>query len=332
MTINVQSVSPSNVGILEEFRLEFREIWDRLPNKNLFFILLAAWVLMFQFLGNSTLGFINTPSLLKWMYQAYEPGVNTDDGQGKIIPFVVLGLFWWKRKEMASITLTSWSPGLFLVGFGVLLHVVGYAVQQPRISIAGFFTGIYGVMGVAWGRQWLIKSFFPYFLFIFCVPLGTLGLSVTFPLRLIVTQIVAGISHFFLAIDVVRSGTGLSDPTGRYQYEVAAACSGIRSLAAIIILAIVYGYITFRSNWKRLLLIGLAVPLAVIGNVLRMLCIIIAAEIGGQEWGNKVHEGGPMGIYSLLPYVPAILLLLMLGHWLREEKPALSSQVKTQIS
>jgi exosortase/archaeosortase family protein len=61
-----------------------------------------------------------------------------------------------------------------------------------------------------------------------------------------------------------------------------------------------------------------AVPLAVIGNTLRMLTIVIAAEIWGQEGGNYVHEGGPFGILSLLPYVAAFGGLMLLGHWLRE--------------
>jgi hypothetical protein len=49
-----------------------------------------------------------------------------------------------------------------------------------------------------------------------------------------------------------------------------------------------------------------------------MLVIIIAAEIGGQRWGEIVHDGGPFGIYSLLPYLPAFGGLLLIGHWLRE--------------
>jgi len=51
----------------------------------------------------------------------------------------------------------------------------------------------------------------------------------------------------------------------------------------------------------------------VLGNMLRLLVIIIAAEMGGQKWGDYVHEGGPLGIISLLPYVPGIIGLLWAG-------------------
>ncbi|HVV02224.1 MAG TPA: archaeosortase/exosortase family protein, partial [Verrucomicrobiae bacterium] len=155
----------SNIGILEEFQLEFQECWERLPNKGFFLILLAAWLAVFQFFGNSTLGFIKSPSLLYWMYRAYEPSDMGDDGHGYVVPFVVLGLFWWKRKELLSLPLKEWWPGLFVVGCGIILHVLGYCVQQPRISIVGLFVGIYGLTGLAWGFEWLRRSFFPFCLF-----------------------------------------------------------------------------------------------------------------------------------------------------------------------
>ena len=62
-----------------------------------------------------------------------------------------------------------------------------------------------------------------------------------------------------------------------------------------------------------------AVPLAVLGNVVRLLSIIIAAEIGGQKTGDYIHEGGPMGIISLLPYVLPILGLIGITRWFKEE-------------
>ena len=53
-----------------------------------------------------------------------------------------------------------------------------------------------------------------------------------------------------------------------------------------------------------------------------MLAIVIAAEIWGKKGGDLVHEGGPFGIISLLPYVPAFAGLLLIGHWLRPREPA----------
>ena len=213
-------------GILEEFRLEFLDCWRRLPNKGFFFILLAAWLGLFQALGNSTLGFIHSQSLLVWMWSAYHPSVSGDDGHGFVVPLLVLGILWWKRKELVSLPLRTWWPAFFLVGFGLLLHVLGYAVQQPRISIMGLFTGVCGLTGLAWGPAWLRASVFPFILFAFAVPLGTLAQPITFRLRLVVCQIVEAISHL-ISIDILRNGTNLIDPTGHYQYDVAAACSGI---------------------------------------------------------------------------------------------------------
>lgn len=306
-------------GILEEFRLEFLDCWRRLPNKGFFFILLAAWLALFQVLGNSTLGFIHSQSLLYWMWMAYHPSVSGDDGHGFVVPILVLGILWWKRKELVTLPLRTWWPAFFLVAFGLFLHVLGYAVQQPRISIMGLFVGLYGLTGLAWGPAWLRASFFPFILFAFAVPLGTLSQPITFRLRMVVCQIVEGISHL-ISIDILRNGTNLIDPTGHYQYDVAAPCSGIRSLVATLGLSLVYGVISFRTWWKRGVLIASAVPLAVIGNVVRLLTIVIAAEIGGQEWGNAVHEGGPGGIYSLLPYIPPFLGLIWLGQYLRERE------------
>jgi len=55
-----------------------------------------------------------------------------------------------------------------------------------------------------------------------------------------------------------------------------------------------------------------------LGNSLRMMAIIVAAEIGGKSWGDFVHENV---FFSLLPYVPAILGVMLLAHWLREPRP-----------
>ena len=150
------------------------------------------------------------------------------------------------------------------------------------------------------------------------MPLSALLTPLTFPLRLLVTWLVALVANL-MTINVVRQGTLLFGPGGSYQYEVAAACSGMRSLVAIFLLATIYGFITFRSPGKRLLLMSLALPLSVLGNLARMLCIIFAAEIGGQTTGNYVHESS---LFSIVPYIPAIAGLLLVGRWLADKPEA----------
>ena len=306
-------------GVLEEFRLEFWACWRQLPNKGFFLTLLAAWFALFQFCGNSTLGYVRTSSLFYWMYDAFSGGgklAESDEAYGLLVPIGVVAILWVKRRELLAQTLKPWWPAMALVGLGLAMHLLGYLIQQPRLSVIGLFAGLYGLTGLAWGYGWMKASFFPFFLFVFCVPLGSLTQRVTFPLRLMVTGVVEQFCHYMLAIDVVRQGTMLIDPSGRYQYDVEAACSGIRSLAATVLFAIALGFLSFRTWWKRLVLFGAAVPLAVLGNFLRLLAIVLAAEMGGQAWGNAVHEGGPGGIYVLLLYVPGFFGLLGLEYWL----------------
>jgi exosortase len=307
---------------LEGFWVEFRDCWQRLPNKGFFLLLLSAWLALFQFLGNSTLGYAPTRSLLQWMYLTNNNGLSgildSDGAISLLIPFVVLFLFWLKRKELVSLELNLWWPGLLIVAAALCLHLLGYAVQQPRISIVALFAGIYGLSGLAWGPAWMRASFFPFFLFGFCVPLGSLSEPISFRLRLLVSQLVELVSQYVLQIDVMRDGNILRDPSNRYSYEVAAACSGIRSLIATLAMCVILAFVSCRKPWKRVVMIASAFPLAVLGNLIRMLSIIIAAEIGGQSSGNWVHEGGPLGIFSLLPYLLAFGGLLLVEHYLRE--------------
>jgi exosortase len=310
----------SSNGILEDFRIEFLEYWRRLPNKVFFLVLTAAWLVLFCLLGNSTMGYIQSKSLIYWMFFVYN-AKDTADAHGNLVPIVVLALFWWKRKELFAAELKLWWPGLGIFILGLGIHIVGFVVQQARISILGLFVGIYGLTGLAWGLNWLRASFFPFFLFAFMIPMGTLSIPITFRLRLWVSEIVQSICGNILMIDINRNGTALIDPSGRFQYEVAAACSGIRSLIATLALSIVYAWLSFDKWWKRGLLVAAAFPLALLGNVVRMLLIVLASELGGrnhgQEWGNFVHENL---FFSLAPYVPAFAGLMLLGHWLRERQ------------
>jgi exosortase len=303
-----------------DWRKDTLECWQRLPNKAFFFTLLTAWLLLFQFWGNAILGYVHTSSMFAWLYDAYTVGGEQNDASyGKLIPFLVVGLFWWKRKDLLAQPLQLWWPGLMLLAAALVLHIIGYLIQQPIPSIISLFMGIYALMGLAWGPAWLRRSQYPFFLFVFSIPLTSHLNFILFPMRLLVTWLVEMVAHL-IGIGVLRQGTQLLDPSGAYGYEVAAACGGMRSLIAVFLLATVVAFGLLRAPRNRILLIILAAPLAILGNMLRLLAIIFAAEMGGQEWGNYVHEGGPFGIISLLPYVPGMVGLLWVGRWLEKRE------------
>src|SRR5438309_10277674 len=111
-------------------------------------------------------------------------------------------------------------PALVLLVFALLLHVVGFMIQQTRISVVGFFIGLYALMGLTWGPHWLRASFFPFFLFVFCLPMANLTEPISLPLRLVATDITSVVCHVGLGINVLQEGTRIFDSHGAYQYEV----------------------------------------------------------------------------------------------------------------
>lgn len=237
-----------------------------------------------------------------------------------LIPVVVLVLLWCRREDLLRATKAVCWPALGIIVLALAVHVLGYVVQQARLSVVAFFLGIYGVVGLMWGTGWLRIALFPFCLFAFCVPLGGgLTEAISFPMRLLASQITSAVSGTILGIDVVRSGTQLTDASGSYQYDVAAACSGLRSLMAVVAMAFIYGFITFKSSWRRALAVVAAFPLAVVANVFRLTLIILAAEAFGQKAGDYVHKNF---VFSLAPYVPAFAGLFLLGWLLREDRQA----------
>src|SRR5690242_20656914 len=106
---------PAGASSLTGFFAEAIDIWRRLPHKFLFAVLLVAWIALFRFFGNATLGYVPTPSLFEWAESVYFWRV--DDQFGMYMPLVVILFFWIKRKELAEISPRIWWPALgYFVG------------------------------------------------------------------------------------------------------------------------------------------------------------------------------------------------------------------------
>ncbi len=301
--------------LAEEFLVEFRAFWARLPDKPLFFTLLGTWAALFHFLGHCSFNFTRQPSLFAWMWGAWSaPALEAE--HGKLVPVVVLILLWLRRNELLATPTRRWLPALAGLALALALHVVAFTVQQPRVSMVALAGGVWCLIGLVWGPGWLRKTFFPLLLLGFCVPLEALGEGMLFRLRLLVTQISVGLGHDLLGLDVLHDGTRIFNAARTFNYDVAPACSGIRSLASLLAVTTIYGYIAFRAPWKRVVMIALAAPLAVAGNVARITTVIVLAEAFGHKAGAAAETN-----LGYVTFAVAIGLMFLAG-WLMRGKEA----------
>jgi exosortase len=118
-------------------------------------------------------------------------------------------------------------------------------------------------------------------------------------------------------VPVYREGNVLELPAGATLF-VAEACSGITSLITLIPIGVFIAYFT-ESRWsRRLILVGAVVPIALAGNLLRVLLTVEVAIWGDVEMAieGPLHEWAGVATYVL-----GCLCLLAIGALMRRFWP-----------
>ncbi|MBT5707745.1 MAG: exosortase/archaeosortase family protein, partial [Verrucomicrobia bacterium] len=139
---------------------------------------------------------------------------------------------------------------------------------------------------------------------------------ITFPLRILVTQISVGFASGVLQLDIIREGTLIFDGDRSFQFDVAPACSGIRSLITLFALTTIYGFVSYKAFWRRGVMMLASVPLAILGNVLRITTVIVVGDVYGMKAGVAIEQK-----LGFLTFLVAIIGIMVLGHFLNEEQP-----------
>jgi len=164
-----------------------------------------------------------------------------------------------QRPSLVGVAVIVASLVVFLVGtFGADLFLT-------RISVVGVLAG--SVLFL-YGSAWLRILAFPLAFLLLMVPLPSILFNqITFPLQLLASQ--AGELVISAAgVPVLREGNILQLPTR--TLEVAEACSGIRSLVSLLMLAIVLGQFSSGGTLTRVAIAAAAVPIAIAANALRV--------------------------------------------------------------
>lgn len=300
------------------FGAELRHYWAKVPDRFFGVALLIAWAALFYFFGWTSAIAGRNNSLFFWMWDKWSDPAN-DSSHGKIIPIVVAALLWLRRKRLVEAVSGVWWPGLVGLGFALLIHVIGFVVQQPRISMVAMFSGAWVMTGLLWGPKVLRETFFPFFIFAFCVPMGgTFAQGLTLPLRVLAAQGAAFITRDLLQVSVEQVGTKLIDPNGIFgSFDVAAACSGIRSFIALLAITTIFSVLTMRTWWRRIVMIAATIPLSLICNTMRISTIVLAANAFKTAKAGKFVDDW----FGYITYAVAIGGVLLLARLLKE-KPA----------
>jgi exosortase len=209
-----------------------------------------------------------------WLYSGVVPGLvrqwATDDDYSHGFFVVPLAAFfiWERREALARASRRPSAAGMAVLAASLLCFVAGQFGAElflSRVSLIGVLAGLVLYL-LGWNHLRILAL--PIAFLLLMVPLPEIVFNrIAFPLQMLASRIGETVIAS-AGVPVLREGNMLLLP-GR-ALEVAEACSGIRSLITLVMLAIVLGYFTERRTWARIVITLAAVPIAVMANAARV--------------------------------------------------------------
>ena len=191
--------------------------------------------------------------------------------------------------------------GLLVLAATLLLYL--YFLQNRALYLAAF--AMIGMLaGLVWaiaGGTVLRKLAFPIGFLVLMVPLPQID-RVTLPLAMF-TGVCSGTLVQFLGLDVTIVGNAVTLPNA--NLEIGAQCSGVNSLIALTSLMVLTAYLLDGPVWSRVALVVLAIPLAILGNILRVATLLFVARAWGAEAAFIFYHD-----YSGIAFFIGVLLLM----------------------
>jgi exosortase len=130
-------------------------------------------------------------------------------------------------------------------------------------------------------------------------------------------------------VPVLQDGVLLTIPG--LTLQVAQECSSIRSSSMLLVTTMVLAQLLLRSPWRKALAIGLAVPLSIAKNGLRIFTIAMLGTRVDPAYltGRLHHEGGIVFFAIILLLTFAVLWILRKGEGSSRESTLRPRQART---
>ena len=244
-------------------------------------------------------------------YQIFAFAEEEDMSFGWFVPLFSLYVLWTKRTALMMATRGgrfSWAGLAASLPF-LMLALLGTRGVQVRLELLGFIGLCVTVPWTFFGWRCAKIFLFPAGYLLFCIPLATFLDFVTIHLRYLASSTALTVLNGF-GLAAVREGTAvISRGPHPFAVDVAEPCSGLRSLFALMALTAGYAYFNQPTWLRRGLLFLCSIPLAVAGNVARIVSICIIASCTDPKFATGFYHD-----YSgYIVFIVAITLMVVVG-------------------
>jgi exosortase len=241
----------------------------------------------------------------------YEGWTDTYAGHVLFVPAFAALLIWMDRDRLRAVATKGSPEGLAVVVAALVVLALG---RWSSSLVLQTFSIVIAVSGLAlwWvGWQWLRAAKVPIGFLIFMIPLPLAFVnSVTLSLQQFVAWSSAGMLEL-IGVPVHQEGVLLTLP--QLTLEVAEVCNGLRFLMTLLVLTVAFAQVSQRTAVRKALLAAVAVPVAILANVVRITGIAFAVFLVGPEAAS--------GFYHLLVgklvWAATIIVLVAFGVLLR---------------
>jgi len=209
----------------------------------------------------------------------------------------------WRQYKLSKISVKPTSfyeniTGIILLAFGAFLFIIGQRNDYSLLSTFSLIPVLAGYICLMFGFKVLRLFWFPllYLILLLPPPSGILD-SITLPMRFFITNI----SESFLSLlgyPVIREGLILS--LNNNEIYMGAPCSGFRSLITLLSLGLVYAYVSTGNIKTKMSLLFCIIPIALLGNFVRVISVCLAANHFGSSVADQVHNIGGYAVFIIL--------------------------------
>jgi exosortase len=261
---------------------------------------------------SSALGFLLALSI-GWLYAGIASGLvaewasSPDASYGIVLAAVAL-LVTWRRRDafvQAIDPAAAAAAGAAVMMAGLAIYLAGQLGADLFLTRISFVVVIAGAVWFLAGRRALRTIAAPLVFVALAVPLPSLVASaVTLPLQLTASR-VAEASLTATGVAVFRDGNVLELPST--ALEVAEACSGLRSIISLAATSVLLAWMD-PSLPRRIAIVALSLPVAVVMNGLR----IAATGLACEAWGPKAASGSWHSFSGWVTFVASVFVLVQL--------------------